>query len=147
MGMAAGVRRNAKVQRTRLANFVRRIHRIAALMVASAAAPARLVRTGGAAMTYGDDCLGVSDNTLLQRRRAVLAATTARNKGRELDIALALTEDSCRQRVDPAFDAHAAPIVRWAEAAWHRWHERQRLNIAIARATLRQPRRCDLGLP
>ncbi len=91
-------------------------------------------------MVYGDDCVGVSDVTLLKRRRAVMAAVTARGRGKDLDLALALADGSDSQRVDPAFDAHAGPIGRWADAIWHGWNSRRSMDLAIDRARARVAR-------
>jgi hypothetical protein len=34
---------------------------------------------------------------------------------------LLLADGSAKGRVDPAFDAHAAPIGHWAQAVWNQW--------------------------
>ncbi len=69
-----------------------------------------------------------------------MAAVTARNKGRDLDLALAMTEDGRNCCIDPAFEAHAGPLVRWAEAIWHGWQDGKALNLSINRARTRATR-------
>ncbi len=134
VGLGAGKRRNATVQKTRLGKFVQKLRRIIAL-ACSGVSPARLLRTGAAAvMTYGDDAIGVADSALLQRRRAVAAALSRHGKGKDLDLVVAMAEDTSGGLVDPAFNAHTAPLVRWAEAIWGGWVPIASLSRAVARA-------------
>ncbi len=136
-GLGGGTRRNVTVQMSRLRKFLSRVRKLAVLALARLSA-ARVLRTGGTAvMTFGDECMGVSDDLLLKRRRAVLAAVSAKNKGRDLDMALAMCEESGRQRLDPAFDACAAPIVRWAEAVWSDWLPARAMNSGITKARVK----------
>ncbi len=134
VGLGGGARRNAAVQESRLKKFVKRVHKLAALVKARLSA-ALVARTGGTAvMNFGDECVGVSDDLLLRRRRAVLAAVSPRNKGRDLDMALAMMEESGKQRLDPAFEACAAPLVRWAEAVWSDWIPAAAMEGGVAKA-------------
>ncbi len=121
VGAAAGARRCVGVQASRLTKFVKKLKRVAALFFGRAS-PSRFIATGGAAsLTYGDDCWGVSDATLLRRRRAVAAVVAAKRGGRDMDLTLAMAEARGSRYVDPAFDAHAIPLSRWAEAVWAQW--------------------------
>ncbi len=134
VGLGAGVRRNAQVQRSRFGKFTQKIRRILALACSGISA-ARLIQTGGAAvMNFGDDATGVSDSVLLRRRRAVAAAVSRRGKGKDLDVVLAMSDEKSRGGIDPAFNAHTAPIVRWAEAVWGGWIRTQALAKAVDRA-------------
>ena len=134
VGLGAGVRRNTSVQASRFRQFAGRLRRFAALLL-SKVSVASVLRTGGtSALTYGDDVLGVSSSTLLARRRAVAAAISPPTRGRALELTLILADLTDRQRLDPAFDAHAAPIGRWAEAVWYQWRPLRELQRSIVHA-------------
>ena len=134
VGMGAGVRRNVQAQTGRFRQFASRLRRFAALLV-SKVSVARVLRTGGtAALAYGDDVVGVSSSALLARRRAVAAAISPPTRGRALELTLILADLSDHQRLDPAFDAHAAPIARWAEAALDLWCPLPDLQRSVAAA-------------
>ncbi len=138
VGLGAGVRRNAAVQRKRLAAFRMRLSKFAALLRAGLSA-ARILRTGGtAAFSWGDAVTGVSSATLLTRRRTVAAAASTPTRGKDLNITLILADDKAHQRLDPAFAAHCAPMGQWAEAVWCSWCPIAMLHrsIAIARARI-----------
>ena len=64
--------------------------------------------------------MGVS-NTMLQQQRASVAATLRDRGAGDLDLTLALGDASGKGRADPAFAAHAEPIVMWSYAVWHGW--------------------------
>ncbi len=135
VGTAAGARRCAHVQRGRLAKFLGKLGRIMALFVARSS-PTRFLTTGGmSALTYGDDCCGVSDDALLRRRRAVAGVVAARCKGRDIDLTLAMAEAPGSRNVDPAYAAHALPLCRWAEAAWSTWVPLKLMHRSMALAT------------
>ena len=118
--MGAGRRRNAQVAKARLAAFKARKSRFHLLKKAKVEV-ARLLRTGGiAALTYGQESMGVSNTALLSQRRAV-AATLATEGNGDLDLRLALADGTGKAKVDPAFAAHLQPIGSWAEAVWSTW--------------------------
>ncbi len=140
VGTAAGARRCAHVQRGRLAKFLGKLGRIVALFVARSS-PTKFLTTGGmSALTYGDDCCGVSDDTLLKRRRAVAGVVAARCKGRDIDLTLAMAEAPGSRNVDPAYAAHALPLCRWAEAAWSTWVPLKLMHRSMALATAKVAR-------
>ncbi len=108
-GVAAGARRATHVQKGRWAALVARLHRLAILLRATVSV-ARLFRSGiGAAITYGDDVVGVATATLERRRRTVAAAVSGSTGGRSVDMILVLADDSHSQHLGPAFDAHVLP--------------------------------------
>ncbi len=75
-------------------------------------AATKVVRRGVIPSTaYGGNVTGTSDAEL-RRIRALVAQTSAPNT-RGASVALKLLIDG-----DPAIDANAAPIVKWAEMAW-----------------------------
>ncbi len=139
-GMGAGVRRNASVQRKRWHALLLRLGRLATLL-RSKISVSRLFRTGiNASFTYGDDVVGVASSTLEARRRVVASAVTQTAAGRAVDATLIMADDHARQRLDPAFDAHAIPLVRWAEAAWCRWQSPAAMQAAITKAAAKLAR-------
>ena len=97
----------------------------------------RVLRTGGvAALTYGEATIGVPPSLLLAQRRAVAAAAAPASglAGQNLDLALLLADGSAKGKVDPAYEAHAAPIRHWAQAVWNRWLPIKSLVLLIADA-------------
>ncbi len=134
VGTAAGIRRNAGVQRGRWQTFRAKLGKFAALMRAGFNT-ARVIVTGAAAtFTYGDDVTGVSNTDLDARRRTVAAMIGTPTRGKDVDAVLALAETDGRQRVDPAFDAHTLPLGRWAEAVWSGWCPKVLLNNSVSKA-------------
>ena len=116
VGLAAGVRRNAMVVNKRLKEYKKRLPRFRMLKQAGVNTN-KLNRTGGAAaLTWGQEALGVPPATLLQQRRAVMAAgnTGCGFGGQNLDLALILADGSATGKVDPAFVAHSGPMGHWA---------------------------------
>ena len=71
-------------------------------------------------MCYGQQTMGVAPSALLSQRRAAASALHIRGHG-DLDLTLALAEAGGRAGLDPAFEAHAAPIGHWTEAVWCSW--------------------------
>ncbi len=137
VGLGAGRRRNVKVLNARLAAFRLRTPRLRRLARARQSA-ARVVRTGAAAaMDYGISVTGVSPTALRQRRRAVATAVGTGGAGGELNLSLIVADLTPKQRVDPAFQAHAAPIAAWAEAAWEKWVPHKQMRALMGKATLR----------
>ncbi len=134
VGIAAGVRRNATVQKQRLRSFRARMARFGALLRSGLSA-ARIVRSGGSAsFTYGDGITGVAPSTLRDRRRMVAAAVSTKTRGKDLNMVLILADDHEGQRLDPAFAAHALPLGQWAEAVWLQWVPLGLMQSGISRA-------------
>ncbi len=139
-GAGAGVRRNAAVQQKRWVALLARLGRFATLLRQQISV-ARLFRTGvTAAFTYGDDIVGVSPSVLETRRRVVASAVANSAAGRSVDATLAFADDNQHQRLDPAYTAHAMPLVRWAEAVWCRWQKPSVLRAAVAKAAAKLAR-------
>ncbi len=136
--MGAGVRRNAKVARQRLAKFIKRRARFRRLRAAGVRI-ARLINTGGNAyLSHGQADTGVATSLLYDQRRAVAATIAASGVGKDLDLVFAVEESHARELVDPAYPAHEAPIGEWADAVWHQWLPRRLLQrmTAAAKVTL-----------
>ena len=135
VGLGAGVRRNVDVARHRLKMMKKRVPRFRRLRKIGVST-SRLLRTGGkAAMTYGQNVLGVSNSLLRDQRRtaAVIAAPESGVGGQNLDLALILADENAKSGADPAFDAHTMPIGDWATAVWESWMpERTMERLAAA---------------
>ena len=85
---------------------------------------ARILRTGGiATVSLGQAITGVSPSHMLRLRRLAVVATApvSGTASQNLDLALILADENRLGRADPAYDAHALPIVTFARAAWHEW--------------------------
>ena len=118
--LGAGRRRNAQVTKGKLKAFRLRVPRFHVLKKAKVNVP-RILRTGAvAAMTYGQETMGVANTTLLNQRRAAASALVTEGNG-DLDLRLALADGGGKAKVDPAFPAHLLPIGSWAEAVWCSW--------------------------
>ncbi len=142
-GVSAGARRAAGAQKSRWANLLSRLHRLAAL-IRQRISVARLLRTGiNASFTYGDEVVGVATATLEARRRTVASLVGGGAGGKSIDMVLALADERQHQRLDPAFDAHILPIGRWAEAAWCDWASIGAMNagVGLAKKRLAKARR------
>ena len=134
IGLGAGIRRNVAVQRGRFAAFRRRLAKFRCLRRARVS-PANVLRTGGAAaMTYGDGILGVASSVLYARRRTIAAAISGAVRDRDIDLTLILADENEKQRLDPAFVSHAAPLSHWAEAVWNQWLPDAFLRTSMAHA-------------
>ena len=135
-GLAAGVRRNAMVVNKRLKEYRKRLPRFRMLKRAGVDTN-RLNRTGGtAALTWGQEALGVPPSTLMQQRRDVAAAGSPASGmgGQDLDIALILADGSATGVADPAFVAHSGPMGHWAMAVWNGWLPTASLNNMMKEA-------------
>ena len=80
---------------------------------------------------YGCEVFGLSDSALNNARAAVARAGTPQAGGKNPDLAM-LAIDGPDGTVDPAFEAHAAPVVAWATAVWEGWLPRAALARLMA---------------
>jgi len=109
-------RRKARMhkQRKRVGAVASRRRRMRSLAQAAGSKAATIARTGlRPAALYGTEVYGMSDSLLLCQRRTHASAVIPRARGRSLTVTLAINE------VEPAEEATAAPIVRWAKEVWH----------------------------
>ena len=110
--------------------------------------PPIVLRTGGTAgLTYGNFC-GTAPSVLLAQRRAVApaAAPAAGTVGQNINMALILADGSPKGKVDPAFPAHAGPIVYMAKAVWHGWLSNQAMLSGTATALTKQTKAVDIAI-
>jgi len=68
---------------------------------------------------------------MLQSQRAAVAAASVPGGSGELGLTLIVADGSMSGKADPAFAAHEAPIVKWAEAVWEGWLPRPALSKLV----------------
>ena len=71
------------------------------------------------AASYGSEGVGYSDSALYKLRVNARAAVASATGGGHMDAEWA-ARDGSTDKLDPAFEAHAAPLVTLAEAWWCR---------------------------
>ena len=120
--ISGGKVRNVEVQRKRLADFrMRRPFFRKLRRCVGAKRTHNVIRTGGtSALVYGGANVGVSNSMLASQRSAVAMAAVAHGSS-DVDLTLALADASLHGTADPAYQAHAGPIGKWAEAVWESW--------------------------
>lgn len=103
-GLGAGRRRNSRMTAARLAGFVRRCGHYRRLRRVGVHTD-RLIHTGcTASLQFGQSMTSVSNTTLLQQHRTVVAVTVTSTAGGDLDLTLMLTDGGSRGRTDPTFE-------------------------------------------
>ena len=124
VGLAGGRAPASHALRQRLRKFRDRLMRFAAAR-RLAVNTARLLRSGATAgFTYGEASVGVAPALLQAQRVAAAKALGDRTAGGDLDLTLAVADGARGGMADPVFQAHLAPIVAWAQAAWETWMPR-----------------------
>ena len=97
----------------------------------------QMVRAAGPpAVMYGCEVMGVSDSAFLIARRSIASAAAPQAGGKSPDLVLH-TLDGASGTLDPAFEAHASPILHWALAFWCSRFSRAQLSRAFTDASLR----------
>ena len=81
------------------------------------------------AASYGPEVVGYSDSALHKLRVNALAAVASATGGGHMDAEWA-ARDGSTGKLDPAFEAHAAPLVTLAEAWWSCWRSHHELKSA-----------------
>jgi len=141
LGVSAGGgrRRAVKHLRVRTTAFKKRIPRIHSLRRIGINA-STLTRLAGTPMvTYGVEVCGMSESHLQDSRSSVARAAAPAGRGKNIDIVLAML-DGASGTLDPAFDAHARPVLAWAMAWWQSWQSPAELESAVAKAVLKLAR-------
>jgi len=130
---AGGRRRVVKHLVKRLSSFrqkVGRIHDLRRLGVRTN----NVVRAAGTpAITYGVEVTGMADTHLDSARRLIARAAAPEGGGKDPNLVLYLLDGSAGS-MDPAFDAHVLPIVRYAYAWWESWQPTRLLTKAFGAA-------------
>ena len=118
----------------RLSNMVATMPRMAHLrkLGADTAGMARAAATP--AVMYGCETFGVSDSALEVARGKVAKAASPDGSGRNPNLALLAIDGTCG-KLDPAFAAHAGPVLHWAKATWDSWFPARQMEDAFIRAT------------
>jgi hypothetical protein len=106
--------------KVRVHQLKRRKRRIATARRAGTSSAAYCRTAGIPAISYGWDVCGVA-NTPLRDVRALIARTASPDTyGRSVDLVFHAL-DAAGVRIDPAYEAHVLPIMRWAIAWWEQW--------------------------
>ena len=91
---------------------------------------AHMVRTAGTlAVMYGCEIMGLSDSALNLARTQLARAAAAPSGGKNVDLLLHAI-DGPHGTLDPAFEAHAAPVLMYATAVWQSWLQRHQFEAA-----------------
>ena len=72
----------------------------------------------------------MSDSTLLEARRITAKAAAPEGGGKDPNLVLYIL-DGVSGTLDPAFDAHILPLIRYAHAWWEKWQDRELLTSAF----------------
>ena len=152
--LSATRNRRAAAQHKRITSFKSRRTRFARLR-AGGVHTARFFRAGwNAAVSWGLHVVGIATTPLQAWRREVARGCAAAAAGKSVDLVLILADSRASQTTDPAFEAHALPLVYWAHAVWAALPSRGRASrrLALRSAAHRQggyrvvgghwPRRC-----
>ena len=126
---AGGRKRYVGVLSKRLHDFRLRLKRLREFKRSGGNAAVYCRTAGLPAILYGADVTGVANTRLSEIRACIARAASPGAYGRCPELTL-LTFDVAGQAIDPAFEANALPIVRWAAAAWERWVAVEDLQIA-----------------
>jgi hypothetical protein len=125
-----GARRSTIGFRKRLADFSRSVHRYNALRQLGVNTTLMTRTAGVPAFIYGCETMGLSDSCLNDARTKIAKAASPATSGRNPVLTL-LALDGGSGTLDPAFEAHAAPIRHWANAVWDHWFDTQHMQSTL----------------
>ena len=128
-----GRRRVVKHLYDRMRNFKGKVGRIHALRRMGIRTGSVARAAGTPAITYGVETIGMSDSHLSQVRSLIARASSPEGGGKDLNLVLYLL-DGVSGSLDPAFDAHVLPIVRYATAWWEGWQKASAISAAMTDA-------------
>lgn len=135
-----GRRRTTVTFLERVTTFAKAVPRLQALRK-SGVNSAQMVRAAGTpAVMYGCEVMGLSDSALHLARTKVAGAAAASAGGKNPALVLHML-DGPAGTMDPAFEAHAAPVLFWATAVWCMWFTREQLALAFQQASLKLAQR------
>ena len=80
--------------------------------------------------------MGIADSMLQTVRSRVARAAAPQAGGKNVDATLYVL-DGAHGTLDPAFEAHTAPVKLWAMAWWERWFPREEIDVAFQVANLK----------
>ena len=130
---SAGRRRAVQACRKRWTAFRQRLARLRTYRRAGGNTAAYVRTAGLPAITYAFEACGVADTPLLALRRTAVAAAAGATAGKNPDLTLHALSHAGSE-VDPAVDAHALPLTRWAQAWWEDWVPRHDMRASFQRA-------------
>ena len=134
-----GRRRSTVTFHERVDAFADRAPRIQALR-RTGVNSVQMVRSAGTpAVMYGCEIFGLSDSALYLARSKIANAASAPGAGKNVELQLHLL-DGQSGTLDPAFDAHANPVLLWCMAIWHAWFTVQQMATAFTQASLKLAR-------
>ena len=128
-----GRRRGTQVAQSRLDAFAAKVPRLRTLRRLGVNTPQMVRASGPPAILYGCEVMGVSDTALHTARVKVAAAAAPEGGGKSPDLVL-YARDGQDGTLDPAFEAHTAPLKLWALACWYGWFANTDLQSAVDEA-------------
>ena len=120
--------------KVRIHQLKRRKRRIAIARRAGTSAAAYCRTASIPAISYGWDVCGVADTPLRDVRALVARTASPDTYGRSVNLVFHALA-AAGMHIDPAYEAHALPIIRWAMAWWERWVPPSALQRAHLAAT------------
>lgn len=117
---AGGRKRSMRVARSRLCAFSNTIHRIHKFRSLGGNSSALTRSAGSPAVTFGVEVTGWGDDHLRKTRGAIARASAPQAGGKNHELVLYVI-DGPWGTLDPAFEAHCAPLRHWFLAWWERW--------------------------
>jgi len=125
-----GRRRSTITFQDRVSTFTKAVPRLQALRKVGVNSM-QMVRTAGTpAVMYGCEIMGLSDSALYLARCKIAAAAASIAGGKNPELVLH-TLDGPAGTMDPAFEAHSAPVLFWAMAVWCQWFTRRQMGKAF----------------
>ena len=136
---ASGRRRSTRVVQARIKQVKKSCHKYRRLRRLGFNTRLMAQTAANPKMCYGVESMGVSDSVLHSMRTSMSHLLSPSNHGKNADLVLLAHDLSCGT-VDPAFNAHVAPVKAWALAWWQQWQPPERLQAAyvIAKAKIRK---------
>ena len=131
-----GRRRSTATFQDKVSTFAQAGPRIHALRKAGVNSVQMVRSAGTPAVMYGCEVMGLSDSALHLARTRIASAAAANAGGKNSDLVLHAI-DGPAGTLDPAFEAHAAPVLFWATAVWCCWFTRLQLEKAFQHASLK----------
>ena len=129
--LGGGRKRSVRALVKRMHDFRSKIPRVHALRRARVRTQYIVRSAGTPAVTYGIEITGVGNTHLQNMRSSIARAAAPEGGGKNPDLIL-LVLDADTGTLDPAFDAHVAPLRFWSLAIWEEWICINRLSTVLA---------------
>ena len=131
----AGAHRAVNLLKVRTHQFKKRCAKFQALRKMGVNTAAMAQAAAASTMTYGAECIGISDSMLMDMRRITAKICVGAAEGKS-PIRSLYAVDGAHGTIDPAFAAHSAPITMWAQAWWGEWDSPAQLDATFAATKL-----------